>query len=286
MTIEVPNPGWEIVSIEAKSTVISGVQEISVVDDVVKQGFGFEIIKGGQYVRKLGVIAKGGQEQVSEQEEWIDGSVMPCPNGFSKLRVYWEPQVALARQELVLRIIKRPAAVFVRESGIGAQGGVQLFESTLNLDGADTPVQIGAAQSAIIADVPYVRYMVKDAGAPASNLFRKRDTGDERGRWYPTPALFFGGFVGGTHAFSLYVMGYSGSASGAAGSLTVLSKLTSNTIALGATVAATYTIGLWLRELSPSAVPLRVPQSGFRLVLENTGAAMGTFEGCVFATSH
>lgn len=283
MSSSTRNPGWVVRTVSPQFEYIGNppVPTLRKEDFLEEAGFGFEVIKGAQFVRKL-ELETGRNLFGTRQDEWSDGAVLPCPSGFERIKITWDNNVLQGGyQELVLRVIKRPAAVFTREQGLGAHGAVQIFPSLVNLKPGDTAPTLPALGSGLLIDVPNLRYMIKDT-LGAGEFYKARDVGDADNRVLVTPALFVRGHVCATAAFKLTVYAYNGFPNGVgAGTNCILFTVAATDTSAGAPVVPDYPYVAKLMFGSAAYSPIQVPINGFKIYVTDTGGAGLTFEGDV-----
>lgn len=246
-------------------------------------GYGVRILAGAHCIKQIRLVGRA--EFTTSTQDFHDGQIIAAPRGFARLFVDWCGDSIAKVSRIVLEVLTVPAAVWATTDGAGAQGSKILWESALHIDPSGTTTTLtasgGGSPDAVLADIVPGDFYQGPEGptlGSATLAYPHRATGDERPRWYPTPALYFDGWIGtaGTAPSTdvtiiIYAYGFSGAGTptlhfykelGGAG---WVSQTVSDAI-----VSPTTNKRLWLGE--NSGIALAVPADGFKIVAHNSHA--------------
>lgn len=291
--IDLSGPGWKTVTVSPTSENVAGTLVSTDKLNIPEPGFGVEILSGAQFVQKI-TFWKGQVAFEDLQEIPFDGRVYACPVGFDRITVQWANDTlplavdtAQTRSNVTLKIIKVPAVHWTNESGIGAQGAVRLYKSQMHYDPASAGVlpSINAGASQLVVDGRGNQYQLRGTGAPLGGIYPNRMSGDFENAWFPTPALYLGGYVGATQAFELDILGVNlwVDPGGVVTTVTTqLHRLTSTVALAGSPVPF---LNNSCPLLLPSGNRIPLPQDGFLIYLRNTSGVSATFAGAVYGTT-
>jgi hypothetical protein len=270
MTIAQQDPGWVTRTLVAK-------QANGYTEELLEQGFGVEVVSGGQFIDQL-LFERGGILHGSPIEDWHDGKVLPCPAGHDRISLTWTRDSTAGRERIVLRVFKRAIAFFVADRGLGAQASFRLLESVLHTDsGAGTVEQTIAAGGQLdVHDGPGQLYQ-KESGSGISTgnqgaLPQSRVKGDDLQHWWPTPALFFDGWIAASAAtFEVWAAAYAIDGNVATRSLVAYDKLPTPTTHAGPPfTTGGYNHIVILRHNVSGSPALPYPKNGARITIVNT----------------
>lgn len=256
------------------------------------RGYGINLHYGAPWIRSIEIYAAQSSEPtVVDRFDLRDGWKLPVPGGFKRLVVNLKDDVILGASRVVLDVYTVPGMIETRTDPYTGLAARRIFPAAGihpepgSLDSVTLPAGAGQVVKLceVIGDLYQGENSVGYFPSTGNAFYSSRFFGDDGNQVYPTPALYFDGWVSSSvasNAWKLWILACRINFQGAP--RWVVYKEIASTLPAAVPAGITQDGGLSIATFwNPGAVsvPIPIPPDGFQIWAENTDAVAKLLRG-------